>query len=443
MGIAVGMATNIPPHNITELMDALVYLADNPKASVSEILKFVKGPDFPTGGVIYGKKSMREAYAQGRGPMVMRGVAEIKETSKHSKLRGASDVRIEITEIPFQVNKSSLVEKIADLVKEGKIDGIKDIRDESDKDGLSVVIELKKDAYPQKILNSLYKFTELQKTFHLNMLALVDGIQPQVMSIRDVLEKYFEHRKEVVRRRIEFDLARAKERAHILEGLKKALDQIDVVIRAIRASKDREDAHKNLVKKFKFTDVQTTAILEMRLQTLANLERKKIEDELKEKRRVIKELTFLLGDKKFFLKLIKDEFITIRDTYGDKRKTQIVSSGAGEINEEDLIPKEETIISLTRGGYIKRVHPSAYKLQKRGGKGIIGMETKGEDVIEHFLYASTHDRLLFFTAKGKVYQTVAYEIPKSTRIGRGRANHSYLPTPQCPYQYHATSPRKF
>lgn len=426
MGIAVGMATNIPPHNVSELIDALLYLADNPKATTPDLLKFIKGPDFPTGGIVFGKKSLREAYAQGRGPMVMRGVVEIKEASERTGSRGSTDSIIEITEIPYQVNKSTLIEKMADLVKEGRIEGIKDIRDESDKDGMSIIIELKRDAYPQKILNSLYKFTELQKTFHLNMLALVDGIQPQVLSISDVLEKYLEHRREVVRRRIEFDLARAKERVHILEGLKKALDEIDAVIRAIRASRDREDAHKNLVKKFKFSAEQATAILEMRLSTLANLERKKIDDELTAKRKIIRELILLLKDKKAFIKVIKDEFISVKETYGDKRRTKIVTQNAEDIEDEDLIPKEETIISLTRGGYIKRVSPSAYKIQKRGGKGIIGMETKGDDVVEHFLYTSTHDRILFFTNQGKVYQTVAYEIPKSTRIGRGRALVNFL-----------------
>lgn len=414
MGIAVGMATNIPPHNLSELMEALIYLIDTPRATTSDLLKFIKGPDFPTGGVVFGKKSMREAYAQGRGPIVMRGVAELSEHT------------IEITEIPYQVNKSVLIEKIAELVKDERIDGIRDIRDESDRAGMSIIIELKKDAYPQKILNSLYKFTELQKTFHLNMLALVDGIQPEVLSIRDVLEKYLDYRRKVVRRRIEFDLARTKERAHILEGLKKALLKIDAVIRAIKASKDRDDAHKNLKKEFKFSAEQATAILEMRLQTLANLERKKIDDELKEKNKIILELAFLLKDKRAFFKLIKDEFSLIKDTYGDKRRTRIAVQDAEDISDEDLIPKEETIVSLTRGGYIKRVTPSAYKSQKRGGKGIIGMETKGEDVVEHFLYTSTHDRLLFFTAQGKVYQSIAYEIPKSTRIGRGRALVNFL-----------------
>jgi len=426
MGIAVGMATNIPPHNVSELIDALLYLADNPKATTPDLLKFIKGPDFPTGGIVFGKKSMREAYAQGRGPIVMRGVVDIKEVKSSTGSRGAVDSVIEITEIPYQVNKSSLIEKIANLVKEGRIDGIRDVRDESDKDGMSVIIELKKDAYPQKILNSLYKFTELQKTFHLNMLALVDGIQPQVLSIRDVLEKYLEHRRKVVRRRIEFDLARAKERAHILKGLKKALDKIDAVIRAIRASRDKDDAHKNLVRKFKFSPEQATAILEMRLSTLANLERKKIDDEFKEKRKIIRELTLLLKDKKAFIKFIKDEFVSVKEIYGDKRLTKIIAQNAEDIEDEDLIPKEETIISLTRGGYIKRVSPSAYKIQKRGGKGIIGMETKGEDVVEHFLYTSTHDRILFFTNQGRVYQTIAYEIPKSTRVGRGRALVNFL-----------------
>lgn len=424
MGIAVGMATNIPPHNISEVMDALVYLIDNPHASVGDIFRFIKGPDFPTGGIIFGRKNTREAYAQGRGPIVTRGAAEIKEGSERKGV--TSPFFIEITEIPYQVNKSVLIENIAELVKDGRIEGIKDIRDESDKDGMSVVIEIKKDAHPQKILNALYKFTELQKTFHLNMLALVDGIQPQVLSLPDVLVKYFEHRKDVVRRRIEFDLARAKERAHILEGLVKALGVIDAVIRAIKASLDREDAHRNLRKKFGFSDLQANAILEMRLQTLANLEQKKIEDELKEKKKEIKEFTLLLSDKKAFLTLLKEEFLSIKEAYGDERRTKIEAEDARELEEEDLIVKEETIITLTRGGYIKRVPPATYKTQKRGGKGIIGMETKGEDVVEHSLACSTHDRLLFFTARGKAYQTLAYEIPKSTRIGRGKALPNFL-----------------
>jgi len=426
MGIAVGMATNIPPHNISEVMDALIYLIDNPSASMPELLKFIKGPDFPTGGIIFGKKSVREAYARGKGPILTRGVVEIKEASREARGKGAGRQIIEITEIPYQVNKSALIEKMADLAKSGRIEGIKDIRDESDKEGMRIIVELKKDSYPQKILNSLYKFTELQKNFNLNMLALVDGIQPQVLSLKEVLEKYLAHRKEVVRRRIEFDLARARERAHILEGLKKALNQIDAVIRTIKASSDRDDAHKNLRKKFKFSGEQATAILEMRLQTLANLERKKIDDELKEKKKIIVELTLLLKNTKIFLKFIRDEFVAVKEAYGDERKTKVVASDVSGIEEEDIIPKEETIISLTRGGYIKRVFPSAYKAQHRGGKGIIGMETKGEDVVEHFITCSTHDRLLFFTAQGKVYQTLAYEIPKSTRVGRGRALVNFL-----------------
>ncbi len=424
MGIAVGMATNIPPHNISEVMDALIYIIDNPNASVGDIFRFIKGPDFPTGGIIFGRKNTREAYAQGRGPIVTRGAAEIKEGSERAGV--TSPFFIEITEIPYQVNKSVMIEKIAELVKDGRIEGIKDVRDESDKDGMSVVIEVKKDAHPQKILNALYKFTELQKTFHLNMLALVDGIQPQVLSLRDVLVKYFEHRKDVVRRRIEFDLARAKERAHILEGLTKALGEIDAVIRAIKASQDRADAHRNLRKKFGFSSPQADAILEMRLQTLANLEQKKIEEELKEKKKAIKEFMLLLADKKAFLTLIKEEFLSIKERYGDERRTKIEVEDARELQDEDLIPKEETIITLTRGGYIKRVAPATYKTQKRGGKGIIGMETRGEDVVEHSLACSTHDRLLFFTARGKVYQTLAYEIPKSTRVGRGKALPNFL-----------------
>ena len=423
MGIAVGMATNIPPHNLNEVVDALVHLIDHPKATLEDIFQFIQGPDFPTGGTMYGRKSIIEAYGQGKGPILVRGEAEVHEEGEK---RGIKGPYIEITELPYLVNKATFIETVAGLVQDGRLEGIRDMRDESDKQGMSVVIELKRDAHAQKILNNLYKFTELQKTFHLNMLALVDGIQPQVLSLKEVLEQYLKHKHEVVRRRTEFELQRARERAHILEGLKKALDHIDAVIKTIRASRDREDAHANLKKKFKFSDVQANAILDMRLQSLANLERQRVEEELKEKMRLIKELTLLLKDPKLMRAKIKEEFREVKAQYGDERRTRVRVQALGEFREEDLIPEEETIISITKDGYIKRVPPAAYRMQHRGGKGLIGMEQKDEDVAGHFFSASTHDRILFFTSGGRVLQTLAYEIPRSTRVGKGKALANFL-----------------
>lgn len=423
LGIAVGMATNIPPHNLSEVIDAAVHLISHKRATVEDLVKFIPGPDFPTGGNIYNKKAILEAYGQGRGPIVMRGTAEIKEPGARSHIKTRY---IEITEIPYQVNKASLMEHIAHLVTSGRLDGVRDIRDESDKDGLRIIIELKKDTQGQKVLNNLYKFTELQKTFHLNMIALVDGIQPQVLNLKEILEKYLEHKFVIVKRRIQYDLRVAKERAHILEGLKKALDNISKVITTIRQSKDRHDAYRNLQKKFKFSDAQVQAILEMRLQNLANLESTRIDNELKEKKRFIHEFTVLLKDEKKMWVLIKEELQEVKKEFGDERRTRVYANSAGQFSDEDLIPKEETFISLTSGGYIKRVTPSLYTVQHRGGKGIIGMETRGDDLVSHFLAASTHDRLLFFTNQGRVFQTLAYEIPASTRTGRGKALVNFL-----------------
>lgn len=427
LGIAVGMATNIPPHNLTELIDALVYLFDHPDASTDDLMEFVKGPDFPTGGFIYNEKEIRQAYATGRGAILTRGRLEVVEPKRGGEDgEGRRGKQIIVTEIPYQVNKAELIEKIANLVKDKKIEGIKDIRDESDKDGLRIAIDLKSEAFPQKILNALYKFTDLEKNFNLNMLALVDGIQPQVLSLKSVLEEYGKHREVVVRRRSEFDLARAKERAHILEGLKKALDHIDAVIQTIKKSRDRDDAHKNLMQKFKFSDIQAHAILEMRLQTLAGLEKQKIEDELKEKLALIKDLEALLKDRRKLFALIKKELFEAKEKYGDERKTQLVKGAVREIAEEDIIPEEETIIALTRGGYIKRVKPDSYRAQKRGGKGMMGMETKEEDVVEHFTNANTHSDLLFFSGTGKVFQVKAYEIPEGSRVAKGKAIHNFI-----------------
>ncbi|MBI2610193.1 DNA gyrase subunit A [Candidatus Giovannonibacteria bacterium] len=420
LGIAVGMATNIPPHNLTEVIDATCQLLDHPKTSTDELMKFIKGPDFPTGGMIFSKADLAQAYATGRGSVINRGEAEILEKSK-------GHFQILISSIPYQVNKAELITKMADLVHEKKIEGIRDIRDESDKEGLSIAIDLKNDAVPEKILNSLYKYTDLEKAFHFNMIALVDGIQPQLLSLKSMLEHFISYRKVVVERRAKFELKKAEERAHILEGLKKALDHIDAVIKTIKASRDRQEASKNLVKKFDLTEIQAGAILDMRLSTLAGLERQKIEDELKEKQKLIRDLKALLKDPEKISKLIAEELQEVRKKFGDDRKTKVVASAIKSFSMEDLIPERETVIVLTQGGYIKRVNPEEYRTQKRGGKGIMGADIKEEDAVENFLAANTHDDLLFFTSKGKVFQTKMYEIPEGKRITKGKAIVNFLP----------------
>lgn len=420
LGIAVGMATNIPTHNLGELCDALNFLIDNPKADTEDLFKFVQGPDFPTGGIIYDQKEILQAYSQGRGPILTRGKAEVQEQEKTGKFR------IIITEIPFQVQKSALIEQIAGLVQDKKIEGIKDIRDESDKEGMRIVIELSRDAYPQKVLNFLYKFTDLQKTFHLNMLALVDGLQPRVLNLVEILSYFLDHRTIVITRRIQYDLARAKERAHVLEGLHKCLAHIDEVIRIIKSSASREDAEKNLIKRFSLSKIQANAILETKLAALAKLERKKIEDELKELEAKIKELTLILKSPQKIKGVVKQELKEVKENFGDQRRTKVTSQKVGEIAEEDLIPKEETIITLTQGGYIKRISPKNYKIQKRGGKGFVGMKTLQDDTVSLFVSANTHDALLFFTDSGKVFRTQAYEIPEGQRVARGRGLLNFL-----------------
>jgi DNA gyrase subunit A len=420
LGIAVGMATNIPTHNLGEVCDALIHLIENPKATTEDLFKFIQGPDFPTGGIIYDQKAIIQAYSQGNGPIVARGKADVQEHEKTNR------TRIIISEIPFQVQKSALIEQFAYLVQEKKVEGIKDIRDESDKDGMRIVIDLQKDAYPQKVLNRLYKFSDLQKTFHLNMLALADGIQPRVLNLVEVLEYFVAHRKEVVARRTKYELERAKERAHILEGLHKCLSNIDLVIKIIKTSASREDAEKNLMKRFKLSKIQANAILETKLAALAKLERKKIEDELKELKARIKELAAILASPQKIKEIIKKELKEIKTTYGDQRKTKVHVQKLGEIAEEDLIPQEETVITLTQGGYIKRIDPKTYKLQKRGGKGIMGMKTLQDDIVEHFVSAQTHDSLLFFTDSGKVFRAQAYEIPEGTRVAKGRGLLNFL-----------------
>lgn len=419
MGIAVGMSTNIPPHNLGELTQAITHLLDNPEASIEDLFNFVKGPDFPTGGIIYNKKDILTAYATGKGGIVLRGRAEIKEQKNGS-------FQIIVSEMPYQVNKADLVEKIANLVKDKKLEGIKNLRDESDKDGVRIVIELKKDSYPKKILNSLYKHTSLQTTFHLNMLALVDGIQPKVLTLKMILEEYIKHREEVVRRRTQFELDRAKDRAHILEGLLIALKNIDEVIKTIKASKDKEVAKANLIKKFKLSERQAVAILEMKLQSLANLERLKIEQEWKDKQAIIKKLEAILKSKVKIRGIIKEEITAITDKFDNPRRTSVVAHGVKDFNLEDLVPNEETMVMMTRDGYIKRLEPDTFKVQARGGKGVIGLSTKEEDMVEFMFTTFTHSDILFFTTRGRVFQLKAHEIPQSSRTVKGSSIVNFL-----------------
>ena len=414
LGIAVGMATNIPPHNLGELIDATIHLIDNPGATVDDLLEFVKGPDFPTGAVVYGKESLRTAYATGRGGVVVRGVAEIVENIKARN-------QIVITEVPYGLNKASLIEKIAELYKDKKITGISDIRDESSRGAVRIVIDLKKDAFPKKLLNQLYKLTPLQGMFHYNMLALIDGIQPKILGLVDIISEHIKHRQVVVRRRTEYELKKAKERAHILEGLKIALDHIDEVITTIRSSQTSEEAQVNLIKKFKLSDIQAKAILAMQLRTLAGLERQKIEDELAELLKIIAGLEKILADEKEILKIIKNEFEEIKKNYADERRTRIIPGELGKMSDEDLVPDEQVVVTLTSANYVKRSPIADYKKQGRGGKGRRGMVTREEDVIEHVINASTHDFLLFFTNKGRVFRIKTYEIPTTGLNAKGIA----------------------
>lgn len=414
MGIAVGMATNIPPHNLNEVVDAIVQLIDKPDSTLDDLLEHVKGPDFPTGGIVYGADSIRAAFATGRGGVVVRGVAEIVEGKKGRH-------QIIITEIPYSLNKESLIIKIADLVKEKKITGISDIRDETARGEVRIVIDVKKDGYPKKILNQLYKLTPLQMTFHYNMLALVDGIQPRVLGLQDILQEYIKHRQVVVRRRTEYELRKAKERAHILEGLKIALDHIDEVIATIRASHTTEEAQENLIEKFSLTEIQARAILAMQLRTLAGLERQKIEDELAALLKTIAELESILADENKILAIIKDEIKSLKKQYGDERRTKVVSQELGKLSDEDLVPDEQVVVTLTANNYIKRSSIAEYKRQGRGGKGRRGMATREEDVIEHMVNASTHDFLLFFTNKGRVFRLKTYEVPAASLSAKGIA----------------------
>lgn len=413
VGIAVGMATSIPTHNLTELVDATIHLIDHPDATVDDLLKFVKGPDFPTGAIVYGGAPMRQAYATGSGSVMMRAVANIEESKK-------GRFQIVVTEMPYGVNKATLVEKIAELHHEKKIQ-IADIRDESARGIVRLVIELRKDAYPKKVLNQLYKLTALQSAFHYNMLALVDGIQPRVLGLHDILQEFVKHRQQVVRRRTEFELRKAKERAHILEGLKIALDHIDEVIKTIRASKTQEEAEAALIEKFGLSEIQAKAILAMQLRRLTGLERQAIEDELKELKILIGQLEAILADEAKILQIIKDELNEMKEKYGDERRTQIINQELGKFSDEELIPDENVVVLLTTENYIKRTLATDYKKQHRGGKGKRGMTTKEEDVIDQLVTASTHDWLLFFTNKGRVFRLKAYEVPAAGLQAKGVA----------------------
>ncbi|MDD3032502.1 MAG: DNA gyrase subunit A [Candidatus Pacebacteria bacterium] len=418
-GIAVGMATNIPPHNLNEVCDALIYLIDNKEAEPVEIFKFIKGPDFPTRGIIFDEQAIQSAYLQGKGSFVARGKVDIIEKEK-------GGAQIIISEIPYQVDKSILITTFANLVQTKRVEGIKDIIDESDKDGLRIVIDLHRGVIPKKVLNFLYKFSDLQKTYHLNMIALVNGIEPRVLSLKEVLDEYLKHRIEVLLRRTTFNLAKAKERAHILEGLIIALDRIDEVIDTIRSSKTKEEARDNLVKKFKLSIPQADAILEIKLHQLAKLEKKNTEDELKELLKTIKGYELILSSEEKQREVLKEELLEIKKEYGDERRTVVIPGKAGEISIEDLVPEEESIITLTKGGYIKRMNPDEYKKQKRGGVGTVGMKTREEDEIDHFLSINTHDTLFFFTDSGKVFRTKAYDVPEGLRANKGKGIMNFL-----------------
>jgi len=418
LGIAVGMATNIPPHNLSEVIDATVALIDDPKTSSDELLDHIKGPDFPLGAVAYNTEDIRSAYATGRGRVTVRGEAEIIETDKGGH-------QIIITSIPFRVNKQNLIVKIADLVREKKIKGIKGLRDESTKD-IRIAIDLKTSAQPRRVLNYIYKHTQLQENFNYNMVCLVDGV-PQTLGLKEILKYFILHRQEVVRRRTEFDLKKTEARAHILEGLNKALDHIDEVIALIKKSKDGVEAKLNLIKKFKFSEIQASAILEMKLQKLAGLERKKIENELQEILKYIEELKTLLSSVSAMLEVIKTELLEIKNKYGDERRTRIIDGAVDSIKDEDLIPQKEFAMVYTENGYIKRTDPEEYKSQKRGGVGVIDLNTNDEDIVTHFLTGDSHSDVLFFSDTGKVYQTKMYDLPEGRRSTKGKSIKNFLP----------------
>jgi len=408
-GIAVGMATNIPPHNLSEVVEGVQALIRNPDITPIELMEFVKGPDFPTAAYVMGREGIRQAYTTGRGSVTMRARAEIEDNG--------GKARIIVHELPFQVIKARLVEKIAELVREKKIDGITDLRDESDRNGMRIVIELRRDVNPNVVLNNLYKQTSMQSNFGINMLALVNG-EPKILNLKDVLYHYLQHQIEVIRRRTEFDLKKAEARAHILEGLRIALDNLDEVIALIRGSRTTEDAREGLISRFGLSAEQAQAILDMRLQRLTGLEREKIEAEYEELLRKIAEFKAILADENLVLQIISDELEEIKERFGDERRTEITMSDE-EIMDEDLIPREDVVITITHTGYVKRLPVSTYRSQKRGGRGVMGMGTKDDDFVERLFVSNTHHYLLIFTDKGKVYRLKAYEIPDLSRTARG------------------------
>lgn len=412
-GIAVGMATNIPPHNLGEIVDAIITLIDKPESSVEDLMEHVKGPDFPTGAQIYDISEITAAYATGRGKIMMRAKADIEETN-------GGRFQIVVTELPYQVNKATLVTRIAELVKDKKLDGISDLRDESDRKGLRVVVELKRDAKPKSVLNNLYKHTALQQSFPVNTVALVDGT-PQTLTLKMILDEFIKHRKSVITRRSQFELEEARKREHILEGLKIAVDNIDEVIETIKNSKDTQDAKENLMSKFKLTEIQALAILDMQLKRLAALERQKIEDELAMVREEIAYLVDLLAHPEKILKVAKNELLKLKERFADNRRTRVFKQKIGEFSEEDLIANEPTIITITVGGYVKRQDIGSFRTQRRGGKGISGITTKEEDTVAQLIAAQTHDFLLFFTDRGRVFQLKVWELPESSRIAKGVA----------------------
>lgn len=417
LGIAVGMATNIPPHNLNELTKAIEHLIDNEDATVKDLMEYVKGPDFPTGAVIFGTEDIHDAYIDGRGGVVMRGEAEVVERTSQS-------YSIVISSLPYRVNKARLIEKMAKQVKNDKLEGVKDIRDESTSD-IRVVVDLKRNAYPQKVLNSLYKHTRLEDKFHLNMVALVDGV-PQTLSLKGILEEFIDHRISVVRRRSEYELEKARDREHILLGLQKALDHIDKIISLIRESEDKEAAHKELKSEFDFSDEQSTAILRMRLQRLAGMERQEIEDELEEIQAQIAELEELLSSEENIKDQVKEEIREVADKHGDERKTRVVEQKIDDISAEDLIADEDSVLVFTKDGYVKRTNPKNYKRQKRGGVGVVDIDTKEDDYVTTVLSTSTHSDLLFFTDQGKVHQMKMYELPEGRRATRGKSIMNFL-----------------
>jgi DNA gyrase subunit A len=419
VGIAVGMASNIPPHNLTEVANAILHLIKNKDASIDDLAQIVQGPDFPTGAIAYNQKDIQAAFATGKGGIVVRAKTEIVEDSK-------GNFAIIVSEIPYQVNKANLLMKIAENVRDKKIEGIRDLRDESSKGDVRIVVELKKDSYPKKVLNRLFQTSQLQETIHYNMLALVDGIQPRVLNLKMILEEYVKHRRDVVRRRTEFDLNRATDRAHIVEGLRIAILKIDEIIKTIKKSKDKDEARVNLVSQFKLSDRQAYAILEMRLQQLANLETLKVEQEYKDLQKLIEELESILRSEKKMMAVIATEVEELRDTYGTPRRTQIVKHGTKEFSIEDVVPDTQTVVMITKAGYIKRLPPDTFKTQHRGGKGVAGLTTKEDDVVEQVFTTTTHKDLMFFTNRGRVFRLKAYDVPEASRTAKGQAIVNFL-----------------